>query len=104
MWTFSGLMSRWTIFCVCDVLQRPRHLQRDLELVCRSPVLPVPDGVAQILAAQKLHHHERAMLFVFAEIVNAEDVVVREVAGHARFGQETRLDLFILAALLRSGS
>ena len=31
------------------------------------------------------------VLLVFAEIVNAEDVFVRDVAGHARFGQKTRL-------------
>ena len=41
------------------------------------------------------------VVFVLAVIVNAEDVVVRQVAGHARFGQETRLGLLVLAARVR---
>ena len=62
-----------------------------------------PDGLPQVLAAQVFHHHERAVLFVLAEIIDAEDVVVRDVARHTRLRQETRLRLGILAALLRSG-
>ena len=37
-------------------------------------------------------------LGVFAEIVNADDVVVRDVAGQARFLQKTRFDFFVGAA------
>ena len=58
MWTFSGLMSRWMIFCVWMYSQRARHLQRDLELRLQVAGVAVLDGVAQVLAAQKLHHHE----------------------------------------------
>src|SRR6185437_14997780 len=54
--------------------------------------------MAQILAAQKLHHHVRMVRFVLAEIVNVQDVVVRDVAGHARFGEESRLGLRVFAS------
>ena len=58
----------------------------------------VAHGVAQIFAAQELHHHEGPVPLVFAEIVNAEDVVVGDAAGHARFGQKSLFDLGVLAA------
>ncbi len=84
-----------------DVFRGARHLQRRLELALQIASVAVLDGVAQILAAQEFHHHERAMLFVFAEIVNAEDVVVGDVAGHARLGQKASLGFGVLRSRLR---
>ena len=81
-----------------DVCQRARHLRGDLQFVAQIAGVPVAQGVAQILAAQELHHHEGPVLIVFAEIVNAEDVVVGEAPGHARFGQKSLLDVAVLAA------
>ena len=98
MCMFSGLMSRWMIFCEWMYSSARATCRAIFSLLVQIAGVAVLDGVAQILAAQKLHHHEGAMLVVFAEIVNAEDVVVGDVAGHARFGQKARLGFGILAA------
>ena len=58
------------------------------------------DGVAQVLADKKFHHHER-LAVLFAEIEDLDDVLVLDVAGHARFLQKARFRFRIGAALLR---
>ncbi len=62
--------------------------------------MPVAHGVAQVLAAQELHHHEGPVLVVFAEIVNPQNVVVRQAPGHPRFGQKSLFHVRILASRL----
>ena len=70
MWMFSGLMSRWMIFCVWMYASARATCDGDLQLVAQVAGVAVAHGVAQILAAQELHHHERPVLIVLAEIVN----------------------------------
>jgi len=83
-----------------DVLKRPGHLQRDPKLTFQIAGLAVLDRIAQVLANQELHHDERPSL-LFAVIVNLDDVIVLNVAGHLRFQQEARFCLDIGAALRR---
>ena len=49
----------------------------------------------QILAAQELHREERLSL-VLAEIVDGDDVPVRELAGGARFAEEALAQLGVV--------
>src|SRR5580658_1826638 len=57
--------------------------------------MAISDGVAEIYSTQKLHDHEGAMPLVLAEVVNADDVLVIDIASQTGFLQETRLDVRI---------
>ena len=59
--------------------------------------MAVADGAAQVLALQELHHHVQPVLFVAAEVVDADDVFVGEIAGRAGFGEEAGFGLLVLA-------
>ena len=48
--------------------------------------------------AQKLHHHEGPLPVVLPEVVNADDVVVLDIARQTGFLQETRLGVRIGAS------
>ena len=48
---------------------------------------------------QVFHHHEGTVLLILAEIVDAENVVVPDVACHAGLGQKAGLGIRVLAAL-----
>src|ERR1019366_376890 len=81
-----------------NVFEGASDLEGDSQLVAELTRVAALDGVTEVFALEMLHHHERALLVVFAEIVNTEDVVVGDVAGHARLGQEAGLGFGILAA------
>jgi hypothetical protein len=68
------------VLCV-DVFKRARQIERDAHLVSRVADRAVLDGVAEVLTLEELHHHKRAALSIFAEIVDVDDIVVRNVAG-----------------------
>ncbi len=87
-------------FLRMDVLERARQLERDPQTVSRVAHRAVLNRVAQVLAFEKLHDHERAAFSVFTEIVNTDDVVVTDVAGQLRFLQKARLRLRVGAAFL----
>jgi hypothetical protein len=84
-----------------DEFQSARDLEGDFELLLQVAGVAVADGAAQVFALHELHHHEQPVLFVAAEIVNADDVFVGEVAGGAGFGEEAGLGFLILAWRLR---
>ncbi len=81
-----------------DMFEGARDIERDAQLVAHIACRAVLDGVLQVLTLQKLHHHERSALGIFAEIVNTDDVFVRDVAGQTRLLQETRFGFFVGAA------
>ena len=83
-----------------NVFERAGDIERDAQPVGHIAGMVVADGVAEVLAHQEFHHDERAAL-LFAVIVNADDVLVLDVAGHARFLKETRLGFGVLAGLGR---
>src|ERR1022692_2384502 len=85
-------------FLGMDVLESARDLHRDLELLADATGTAAFDGMAKVLAIEEFHHHERVMLVVLAEIIDAEDVIVRDVAGHTGFGQETLFGFGVFAA------
>ena len=57
------------------------------------------DGVAERLAFDILHHHERAAL-ILAEVVDADDIFVAHVGGQASLLQETSLGFQIFHRVL----
>src|ERR1051326_7004136 len=83
-----------------DILQRVSYLKGDPDLAFQIAGMAILDGVPQVLADQKFHHHVRALMFVFAEIVNPQDVIVYDVACHAGFGKKPGLGFCILATLV----
>ena len=70
-----------------DVADGASHLQRNLQPPCEVARAPLLDGIPQALAIQKFHHHEGTPVFL-AEIVNCNDVFVRDAGSQAGFQQE----------------
>ncbi len=60
------------------------HLKRDLQAPRKVASAPLLDGVPQALAFQKFHDHERTAVFL-PEIINRNDVFVRDAGGEAGF-------------------
>ena len=88
---------------LADLLDVVDNLDRAIETsrtgAAGTPLLQGVEMVrAQVLAAQELHHHERPPVRIFPEIVDAQDIVVGDAAGHAGFGQKPRLHLGVGAA------
>ena len=81
------------------VLERAGDLQRQAQLAVQIAGPVGLDQAAQVLAPQVFHDHERPAL-VFAELVDPDDVVVADIAGHPRLLQEARFGFRILAGLL----
>jgi len=79
-----------------DIFECARHLEGQAELIAHIARVAVLDRVAHVFAAQELHDHEGMLLLVLAEIENADDVVVRNVAGHTGFGKKSRLGFRVL--------
>ena len=63
-----------------DEVEGPRDLQGDLEFVADVAGVSVLDGLPQVFALQEFHHHEQALLVVYAEIENVDDVLVTSCA------------------------
>src|ERR1051326_9411293 len=76
-----------------DMLKGPCDVEGDAQLVADVARRAVLNCMLQVLTLQKLHHHERSPIGVLAEIVNADDVVVRDVARQTCLLQETRFGL-----------
>ena len=81
-----------------DISKGSRDLERDAQLGWQVAQVTIPDGMAEIFSPQKLHDHEGVLPFILPEIVDADDVVVLDIAGQAGFLQEPRLGVGIGAS------
>ena len=93
-------MSRWMIFFEWTYSSARATCRAIRSLSGMLPGCARFDGVTEILSDEELHHHERAAFFL-AEIEDLDDVLVLDVAGHARFLEKARFGLGIGAALFR---
>jgi hypothetical protein len=84
-----------------NVSERFRHLQSDPQLCLQVPKLTVADGLTEIYSPQELHDHEGTLPVVLAEVVNADHVVVVDIASQAGFLQETRFHIRIGGSRVR---
>jgi len=82
-----------------DKPQRPRHFESNPRPVRRIPGVTVPDGVPQVLSAQKLEHHERVALLL-AVVIDGDNVVMLNRPRQPRLVQKTLLGLRVADALL----
>ena len=92
----SGLRSRWTIPASCAHGERPRHRQHQLRRARRrhagAPprvLARAPEPGRQRLARHVLEHHVRQPL-VLGDVVERDDVLVRELRRRARLDEEAR--------------
>src|SRR4029077_9263336 len=77
-------------FAGVDVIKRAGDLQGGAEAARSVAEVILFNSVANAFAFEKLHHDD-GQAVVFPEIVNANDVLVVDVGGHAGFHQETGL-------------
>ena len=91
----AGLTSRWIEAAAVSVGQAIADLAGDLELAPQAHRLLAREAVLQILAGQELHREVRLSL-VLAEVVDGDDVPVRELAGRARFAEEALAQLGVV--------
>ena len=63
------------------------HRERDLELARQRHPLGRTHALLEVTALEKLHRQKRQALFL-AEVVNGDDVAVRQLRGGARLAEE----------------
>ncbi len=96
-----GLNVTMDDFLCVYISQRARYLESDVKPGGNIAEMSQFNRLPQCLTLQEFHHHERAVLIVLAKIVDAENVVVRDVAGHAGFRQEPRFGVGVGATGFR---
>ena len=100
MMMFAGFTSRWTIPCAVRVVEGLRDLRDDLrDPVVGEPLL-LPNDLLEVLPLDVLHGDE-GRLFFLADVVDRDDVGVRERAGGLCLAQETLVELALLDVVLR---
>jgi hypothetical protein len=84
-----------------NVFESASHLAGNGQLVLQISEPAVAYGLTQVFSFEELHDHEWPMPFIFAAIVNAQNVVVNDVSYNAGFSQESILELRIRNAFGR---
>ena len=92
--TLSGFRSRWTIPAACARARPFEHLRDDVHRLAERDAPRPPEPLAEVLAAEQLHHEVRAAV-VAARVEHRDDVRALDGAHRARLAREPRDDVLV---------
>src|SRR5579862_3234509 len=82
---FPGFRSRWMTPCAC-ANSTPWQISMAMPILRHKRPFGPGEPLLQVLAVEEFHRKVRVS-FVFAEVVDGDDVLVGELGGGARFPQ-----------------